>query len=226
MIELLRHLVWPEWRAHPWRQAMAVLAVALGVALAWSVHLINASALAEFAGAVRAVQGEPDASLVCSRREGCDDAVFDAVAARADVALAVPVVEIDTYALDAQGQRVALRLLGVDALQIAAVAPALLPRAAAGETRTALVDPDALFLNPAAMRRLGASEGQTLRVQHGAATIALRVAGRVAADGAALAKEMHRLFGDDLRAEQARLQLSSKGSTGNPDGRRAPRSAE
>jgi putative ABC transport system permease protein len=187
MIRLLRHLVWPEWRAHPWRQAMAVLAVALGVALAWSVHLINGSALAEFAGAVRAVQGEPDASFVCLRREGCDDAAIDALAARAEVSLAVPVIEIDSYALDAQGQRAPLRLLGVDALQVAAVAPALMPRPATDETRTALVDPDALFLNPAAMRKLGASEGQTLRVQHGTSTIALRVAGRVAADGAPLA---------------------------------------
>ncbi len=184
---MLRQIVWPEWRAHPWRQAMAVLAVALGVALAWSVHLINGSALAEFAGAVRSVQGEPDASFVCAAREGCDDAVFETLTSRADVVVAVPVVEIDSYALDAGGQRVPLRLLGVDALQIAAVAPALMPRAAAGETRSAWVDPDALFLNPAAMRRLGASEGQTLRVQHGATTIALRVAGRVAADGTALA---------------------------------------
>ena len=166
---------------------MAVLAVALGVALAWSVHLINGSALAEFAGAVRAVQGEPDASFVCTKREGCDDAVFEALASRADVVVAVPVVEIDSYALDAQGQRVPLRLLGVDALQVASVAPALMPRAAAGETRTALVDPDALFLNPAALRRLGTKDGQTLRVQHGAATVALRVAGRIAADGSALA---------------------------------------
>ncbi len=166
---------------------MAVLAVALGVALAWSVHLINGSALAEFSGAVRSVQGEPDASFVCTARDGCDDAVFEALASRSDVVVAVPVVELDSYALDAGGQRVPLRLLGVDALQVAAVAPALMPRAAAGETRTALVDPDALFLNPAAMRRLGASEGQTLRVQHGAETIALRVAGRVAADGSPLA---------------------------------------
>ena len=45
---LLRRLTWPEWRAHPLRQTLAVLAVALGVALAFSVHLINQSALAEF----------------------------------------------------------------------------------------------------------------------------------------------------------------------------------
>jgi putative ABC transport system permease protein len=187
MTQLLYHLVWPEWRAHPWRQALAVLAVALGVALAWSVHLINGSALAEFAGAVRAVQGEPDASLVCTAREGCDDAVIDTLISRADVSIASPVVEIDSYALDAQGQRVPLRLLGIDALQVSAVAPALMPRPAADETRTAVVDPDALFLNPTAMRRLGASEGQALRVQHGATTITLRVAGRVAADGTPLA---------------------------------------
>ena len=44
---LLRTLTLPEWRAHPLRQALALLAVALGVALAFSVHLINQSALSE-----------------------------------------------------------------------------------------------------------------------------------------------------------------------------------
>ena len=41
----------------------ALLAVALGVALAFSVQLINQSALGEFAPAVRAVNGEPDFEL-------------------------------------------------------------------------------------------------------------------------------------------------------------------
>ncbi len=72
----------PEWRAHPLRQALALLAVALGVALAFSVHLINQSALAEFSAAVRAANGEPDASLACAQRDGCDDALFDALATR------------------------------------------------------------------------------------------------------------------------------------------------
>ena len=39
-------LMWREWRHHPWRHGVALLAVALGVALAFSVHLINNSALA------------------------------------------------------------------------------------------------------------------------------------------------------------------------------------
>lgn len=188
-LDLLRTLVGPEWRAHPWRQALAVLAVALGVALAWSVHLINQSALAEFAGAVRAIQGEPDASLACTDRAGCDDAVIDALAARPEVALALPVIEIDSYALtsDAVAGRVALRLVGTDALQVATLAPSLLPRVATSEARSALVDPDALYLNAAAFERLGVVEGQTLRVQHGSGSVALRIAGRVAAAGPPLA---------------------------------------
>ena len=42
MIGLLRQLSWPELRHHPWRNAAALVAVMLGVALAFSVHLINA----------------------------------------------------------------------------------------------------------------------------------------------------------------------------------------
>jgi putative ABC transport system permease protein len=186
-LDLLRALVVPEWRAHPWRQALAVLAVALGVALAWSVHLINQSALAEFAGAVRAIQGEPDASLACVDRAGCDDALIDRLVARPEVVTALPVVEVDSYALTADGKRLALRLVGTDALQVGTLAPSLLPRSAARETRTALLDPDALFLNASAFERLAVAEGQMLRVQHGSGTLALRVAGRVAAAGPPLA---------------------------------------
>ena len=67
---LLRQLSWPELRHHPWRNAAALLAVMLGVALAFSVHLINASALSEFGAAVRAVNGEPDLELRRRTRGG------------------------------------------------------------------------------------------------------------------------------------------------------------
>ncbi|MFO1298043.1 MAG: FtsX-like permease family protein [Rubrivivax sp.] len=59
---------------------MALLAVSLGVALAWSVHLINRSALGEFAAAVRSANGDPDLTLA-GQREGFDDALFAAVLA-------------------------------------------------------------------------------------------------------------------------------------------------
>ena len=184
---LLRTLTLPEWRAHPLRQALALLAVALGVALAFSVHLINQSALAEFSAAVRAANGEPDAALVCAHREGCDDALIDALASNTAVTLASPVVEIDTYAIGRNGQRIALKLVGIDALQVTAVAPALLPRAADPGDRLAALDPDAVFLNASAQQRLAVQPGDTLQVQHGLTTVPLRVAGQVAAGGAALA---------------------------------------
>ena len=187
MASLLRQLTWPEWRAHPLRQTLALLAVALGVALAFSVHLINQSALAEFSAAVRAANGEPDASLACTARSGCDDALFDALASHRAVRLASGVVEVDSYALAADGQRVALKLVGVDALQVAAVAPALLATPAAGRDRLAALDPDSVFLNASAQQRLGLQPGATLRVQQGLQTLALTVAGRVAAGGAPLA---------------------------------------
>jgi putative ABC transport system permease protein len=63
MLALLRTFSWQELRHHPWRNAAAVVAVMLGVALAFSVHLINASALGEFSSAVRAVNGQPDLEL-------------------------------------------------------------------------------------------------------------------------------------------------------------------
>ena len=57
---LLRTFSWQELRHHPWRSAAAVVAVMLGVALAFAVQLINTSALDEFAQAVRSVNGQPD----------------------------------------------------------------------------------------------------------------------------------------------------------------------
>ena len=186
-LALLRAVTLPEWRAHPLRQALALLAVALGVALAFSVHLINQSALSEFAAAVRSVNGEPDAVLACGTRDGCDDAFFDALAAQPSIALASPVLEIDSYALARDGQRVALKVVGIDALQVAAVAPALLPRTAANEDRLAALDPDRVFLNATAQQRLGLRAGDDLRLQRGLTTLSLRVAGSVAASGAPLA---------------------------------------
>ncbi len=182
---LLPLLVLREWRHHPWRHAVALLAVSLGVALAYSVHLINSSALAEFSAAVRTANGEPDLTLR-GPREGWADAWFDRVARDPGVAVASAVLEVDTYGQAADGHRVPLRVLGVDALQIATLAPALLPRPAAGEDRLAFLDPDAAFPNTAAREQLGLADGDTLALQSGPGYQRLRVAGTVAAPGTAL----------------------------------------
>ena len=97
MLALLRHYSWPELRHHPWRSAAAVVAVMLGVALAFSVHLINASALGEFASGLRQVDGQPD--LVLRSTQGAlDESLYARVASHPEVALASPVLEVSTLA--------------------------------------------------------------------------------------------------------------------------------
>ncbi len=186
MLALLKTFSWQELLHHPWRNASAVVAVMLGVALALAVHLINASALSEFAGAVRSVNGQPDLEL--RARQGLlDDVLLDRVAAQPGVALASPVLDLPTTARLPEGAPVKLRLVGVDALSVAGVSPALMPRAdanRAGARRLDLFAPDAVYLNPAA--RLALGEPDTLQVQAGLRFVTLRVAGSVNAPGAPL----------------------------------------
>ncbi|RVU45306.1 ABC transporter permease [Rubrivivax rivuli] len=190
-----------EWRHHPWRHGVALLAVALGVALAYSVHLINQSALAEFSAAVRTANGEPDLTLR-GAREGFDDSLFDRIATDPDVALASPVLEVDTYAqgpaaaassasapalegLRSSG-RIPVRVLGLDLLRAAPLAPALMPKSAEGEDRLVFLDPGAAFPNPSARSATGQPEGGTLKLQAGTRWVPLRVAGTTGAGGTAL----------------------------------------
>ncbi|HUG23184.1 ABC transporter permease [Piscinibacter sp.] len=177
---LLRRLSWPELRHHPWRNLAALVAVVLGVALAFSVQLINHSALSEFAAAVRSVNGQPDFELR-GQRGGFDEALYARVAAHPQIAIASPVVEVDTYAFDEQGQRVPLRLLGIDALVAAPLAPALLPQPDDNVDRLAIVDPDGVFLNAPARQRLG--DVASLRLQAPTSIAHLSVQGGVAAGG-------------------------------------------
>jgi len=184
VLNLLRQLSWPELRHHPWRNLAALLAVMLGVALAFSVQLINQSALSEFSAAVRSVNGQPDFEIR-GQRGGFDEALYERVAKQAQVALASPVVEIDTYAFDAQGQRFALRVLGIDALVAAPLSPALMPRPAEGADRFAVLDPAAVFLNAQAEQRLGTTGSARLQTPNG--HLDLRVSGSIAANGLPLA---------------------------------------
>ncbi|MGI9133392.1 MAG: ABC transporter permease, partial [Rhodoferax sp.] len=147
-----------ELRQHPWRNAAAVVSVMLGVALAFSVHLINASALDEFGQALRAVGGQPDLELRArdGSSSGLDEAWLGRMAQHPDVEWASPVLEFGSYALtqdDAASQRVALRVLGVDALSVVAVASDLLPLPDALQDRLAVFAPDSGFLNASARQR-------------------------------------------------------------------------
>jgi putative ABC transport system permease protein len=221
MRALLRTFSWQELRHHPWRSAAAVAAVMLGVALAFAVHVINTSALDEFSQAVRAVNGQPDLELRAMQGP-LPEALYGPLARTPGVEHASPWLELSTLAQPPGAPsapqasapapaRVALRVLGADALHLAAVAPALMPRPFAGSERLALLAPDAVFLNTAALQALGlpvdANAPLPLRLQTGPQASAwrtVRVAGSIAAGGAPLAV-MDIGAAQDLWAQGGRL---------------------
>ena len=191
MRALLTTFSWQELRHHPWRNAAAVLAVMLGVALAFSVQLINASALDEFSSAVRSVNGQPDLE-VRAVQGSFDEAVFAQLARHPQVALASPVLEFQGFALAGERQ-VPMRVIGVDALALPAIAPALMPQPRKNADRFAMLVPGHVFLNAAARNVLGlpaqAAEdrAETVELRSGGGWQRLEVAGHVAATGTALA---------------------------------------
>jgi len=184
MLALLRTFSWRELRHHPWRSSAAVIAVMLGVALAFSVQLINASALDEFAGAVRSVNGQPDLELRAAQGT-FDEQLFARVASRPEVALASPVLEAQVQLLHG-GVRKPLRLIGIDALAVGRVAPGLMPQLSAGADRMAVLSPGQVFLNAAAREIVGAQAAR-IEVEAGGRQHVLAIAGDVTAGGAALA---------------------------------------
>lgn len=183
MKQLLTSFSWQELRHHPWRNAAAVVAVMLGVALAFSVHLINASALDEFSQAVRSVNGQPDLELR-GMQGSFDEAVFARVAQQPRVAVASPVLELGTYAVTPDGQRLPLRVVGIDALVVAFVAPGLMPQLSGETDRLALFAPGMVFLNPAARQSLASAR---LKLQNGLQLFDVKVAGTISAGGPAMA---------------------------------------
>src|SRR3954471_11498905 len=86
-----RWMIAGEWRAHPARVVVAALAIAVGVALGFAVHLINASALSEFARAIKTVNGDAELQVHAVTPQGFDEALYPRLAHLAGIAGASPV---------------------------------------------------------------------------------------------------------------------------------------
>src|SRR5262249_43738210 len=108
------------------RMALTLACISLGVALAGAVHTVHTSALAEIDRAARSLSGSADAEIR-GPRSGFDDALFATIAARPEVAVASPVLELDA-ALAGSGD--ALRVIGIDPLRAVRLQPAFVANAA------------------------------------------------------------------------------------------------
>ena len=159
----LRWMAVAELRAHPVRWLTAALAIAIGVALGYAVHLVNRSALDEFARAVQTVNGAADLQVQATQARGFDENLYPVLARIPGVAQASPVVEL-TLPLP---ERRRLTVLGLDVLRAARVAPALLGRPFPDDGAGAAFDlfaEDTVYLSSAAANALGAQPGQAVRL--------------------------------------------------------------
>lgn len=191
-------LVIGEMRRHPLRALVAMLAIAAGVAMGYAVDLINRAALTELSSTVNALMGNADVEIR-GPRAGFDEALYPAVARLPDVAMASPVIEVDARVA---GHPQPLKLIGVDVFRAGFVTPNLVGRSGnPGAGRLDLLDPDAVFLSPAALAWTGLRPGAHLAVQVGLQSVVLRIAGTLPASGEAV-----RVGVMDIGAAQWRLQ--------------------
>jgi putative ABC transport system permease protein len=194
-----RHLTWPAWRDQPGRVILAIVAVMLGVALAFGVHLLNGAALTEFTRAARSVNGQPD--LVLRARSGpLSDTDFAELLNRPEVAAANPVLEGQALwpgQTSRDGRGLVIRLIGIDPLALLAsansakpLAPELIPQVD-GSGPAALLASRAIHLNAAAREHLAPGQTAiTLRIAppHGEPLdVTMTVGGRISAGNTPLA---------------------------------------
>jgi putative ABC transport system permease protein len=196
LIRLSRWLLLGEWRAHPVRALVAVAAIAVGVAMGFAIHLINAAAFNEFSAAVKTLSGQADIQ-VAGREPLFDEAVYPRLASDPAVAVASPLLEV---AAGIAGQEGALRIVGVDAFRAGFIAPDLVGVVEDGRLTDVLAD-DAIFLSPAAQAWLGVKPGDRLRLRAGTGDVSLRVAGATAG-----ARPGQRIAVMDIGALQWRFQ--------------------
>jgi putative ABC transport system permease protein len=160
-------------RQAPGRTLLAVVAIALGVALGFSVYLINRVAADEVQLASRALFGMADLS-VKAPGGGFDEALYPRLAAVPGVAEASPVVEAQARL---PGRDRTLKLVGIDPFRAAALQPALATAAAGAGQDATLLSEDAVWLSPSAAEALELAVGDRFEVQVALDPVSLRVAG-------------------------------------------------
>ncbi len=188
----MRWMIAGEWAAHPARVIVAALAIAVGVALGFAVHLINASALSEFARAIKTVNGDAELQVHAVTPLGFEESLYPKLARLPGIAGASPVVEINAVADTAEHPSVTL--LGLDVLRAASVTPSLVGERVASSTPPAKTqsgetsgpapstsdeafDTRSLFLSQAALETTGKHIGDEIALSADGRTLPFTIAG-------------------------------------------------
>ncbi|MES2901898.1 MAG: FtsX-like permease family protein [Pseudomonadota bacterium] len=169
---LSRWLLFGEWRTHPVRALLAIIAIAVGVAMGFAIHLINSAAFNEFAAASKSLAGMADIQ-VAAREDWFDEAIYPRLAEHPAVAVASPLLILKA---GVPGHPGSLQIFGVDTFRAGYVTPGLIGASRSGDVFDTLAG-DAIFLSPAAASWLGREAGGAVTLRLGTADVTLRVAG-------------------------------------------------
>ncbi|WP_374146140.1 FtsX-like permease family protein [Sphingomonas sp. 28-63-12] len=171
-------LIGGEWRFHPARFLLTAMAIAIGVALGFAVHLVNGSALASFDGAMRGISGAAALSVRATSPLGFDERLYPIVARADGVADVSPVVSLRARIGSAR-----ITLLGLDIIRAAVVTPSLIGVSPRGPDtgKDAIFDDTALYLSRRLMIEARLRVGARVIVAANGHAVTLRVAGMLPA---------------------------------------------
>jgi putative ABC transport system permease protein len=173
-LSLLDAAAFGPLRQAPGRTLLAIVAIALGVALGFSVYLINRVAADEVQGASRSLFGLADLA-VQAPGAGFDENLFPVIARVPGIAAASPVVEV---IVRLPGREQNLKLIGIDPFRAMQLQPALAAASATTERQgQGLLAENSIWLSPAAAQMLDLAVDSELDVQVALDRVRLRVAG-------------------------------------------------
>ena len=171
-------LIRAQFRTRWTATLLSMLAIALGVALGYAIHLINDAALADFGRAMKTVQGDPDAVIAARDSAGSVPlATINAIARDPAVLFIAPVIETRVRIDNA---RTPLRLIGIDVFSAAAVMPRLLPRQ---DASTGSILDGGVYASPALLRELRLQPGAVVTLGRGDRRWPARIAGDLPGTG-------------------------------------------
>ncbi|MBP9805115.1 MAG: FtsX-like permease family protein [Candidatus Accumulibacter sp.] len=204
-------LIRAQFRTRRAATLLSMLAIALGVALGYAIHLINAAALADFARAMQTVQGDPDAVIAARDSAGSVAlASINDIARDPAVMVIAPVIETRVRIDQA---RLLVRLIGIDVFSAAAVMPRLLPRHSERALTGSIFD-GGVYASPALRDKLGLQDGAPVTLRRGDQQWSTRIAGDLPAAGAddlllvADIAWVQEHFGPDDAVSEGRVRLS------------------
>ena len=175
-LTLMRRVNLRHASRHRLRTFLTVAGVASGVALTFSISVINATLVSSFRSSVRALAGAAELEVSAADASGLPSSVVEEVEDTPGVEQAIPVLRATTKISGFEGSR---RVLVVGATpEFATLVPTGL--GPLGETRVSFGgDAAGLLLGEGLARSLGVAEGDRLSVESPSGNVAVPVAGTI-----------------------------------------------